>query len=177
MSLKVWKITCCYNNIKIFLRSLPPFLLPFAKKNCNDTFDRLQSLLAQSSKHITHARVCKSTGIHTHTHIYTESHYCFLNLCFSITHTHTKFQTLVKTSPQNDQKPILTFLTGTEVGHPFSAFFFSFCAEKPRLFMGKAPATFGMCCSPSIFISSVSRITEHLYLIASYEGAQLLRQA
>lgn len=101
---------------------------------------------------ISHTYVCKCTSNHTH-------------------------KLWIKTSPQNDQKPILTFLTDTEVGHLFSALHASifYSAQESQAFHRKAPTTLSMCCSPSIFISTVSRITEHLYLIASYEGALPLR--
>jgi len=152
-------------GIQMFSNDSPSclqFLPPFAKKNCNDPFEKLQRFLAQSSKHITHACVC--------------THICRISL----------LRLPVFSSPQNDQKPILTFLTGTEVGHPFSTphalIFYS--AQKSRAFHRKAPATFGMCFSFFEFICSVSQITEHLYLITSYEGAlsfllelQLPRQA
>lgn len=72
-------------------------------------------------------------------------------------HRHT-VSTLVKTSPQNDQKPILTFLAGTEVGHPFSTLhaFIFYSAQKTPNFSQETPATFSMCHFSSIFISTVS---------------------
>lgn len=132
-----------------WITAFPSISPLFAKKNCDDLL-RLQSLLAQSSKHITHACVCKSRGLHIHT--YTESHnqVCLSFLSFSLQHTYTQFLT-DKEKPTQWSKAYFHLLRRHWSGPPMNSFFILYI--KSELFIGKLLLPFAC---PSEFISSVS---------------------
>lgn len=154
------------------------FLPHFAKQTCNHRVEKLQSFLARSSKHYTHARVRKkkkrrrrrgkkrSGGIHTELqNLITEFSLCrFLdNLCF-------------KLSPQTDQKPIVTFLAGTEEGPPIqrsarSHFLFLLRGKKKSRTFHSNSSSFLRHVSFFRGTGRVSWITD-LYSNTSYECAR-----
>ena len=90
---------------------------------------------------------CTCTSDHTHIH--------WISLLNLLPPTHTQNTPLTLDKDKPIQKPILTLLTGTEVGHPFSTLhvFIFYSAQSSRTFHRKAHTTFGMCFSASIFIS------------------------
>lgn len=142
-------------GIQIFPDYSPSFpqLLPrFAEKNCNDPFEKLQSFLAQGSKH---ARVCKSSGIHTHNRISLLILPVFSISVFPTTHTHTH----IVSNSGGDEPPEWSkahshlpyrHWSGPPIQHS-AGFHFLFCT-KSQASHRKAPTTFGMCCSPSILL-------------------------